>query len=322
MEKIARGLELQLTAGLIEEQAVNVFDGGGFEVQKLDGGLHGVGDGGEKNQAEAPGFGERNDFQFGGSNGGKSAFAAGKQVAEIIRVAQETVQAVARAALQQAGGEMLMNGGGVIANQLGEEPALGGEGILRRGGLGDAAVGQDDFKGENVIGGKAVEGDMGAGGVVGNHAAQSGARTCGDIRAETKAVRLEEVVELVEDHAGADAHGAAFEVERGDLAVMAGEINDHTRADRAAGQTGAGAARDNVEAGLRRGADDGSGLGGAAREGDGAGFDLIKGSIGGVKLAGEVVEGDITIGGGKGGDLLGRSHAMGSVSGKVPAEMK
>ena len=91
-EEVARGLELQLTAGLIEEQAVNVFDGGGFQFEKFDGGLHGVGDGGEKNQAEAPGFGERNDFQFGGGNGGESAFAASQKVAEIIRVAEETVR--------------------------------------------------------------------------------------------------------------------------------------------------------------------------------------------------------------------------------------
>ena len=120
-EEVARGLKLQLTSRLIEEQAVNVFDGGGLQFKKFDGGLHGVGDRGEKNQAQAPGFGQRNDLQFRGSYGGQSAFAAGQKMTQILRVAQETFQAIARTAFQQAGGKVFVNGGGVRANQLGKK---------------------------------------------------------------------------------------------------------------------------------------------------------------------------------------------------------
>ena len=62
-------------------------------------------------------FGQRNNFQFRGSNGGEGALAAGQKMAQIIRVAQEAVQAKARTAFQQAGGKVFVNGGGVLANQ-------------------------------------------------------------------------------------------------------------------------------------------------------------------------------------------------------------
>ena len=160
-----------------------------------------------------------------------------------------------------------------------------------------------------MIGGQAVEGDMRAGGIIGDHAAQSGARTGGHVRPETKTVRFEKVVELVQDHAGADANGAAFKVQRGDLAVVPREINHHARADRAAGQSRARPARDDLQPRVRRGADDGGGLRNIAREGDSDRLDLVERGVGRVKLPCEIVEGDITISGGKSGDLLGRSHA-------------
>ena len=308
-EQVARGLEGKLAAGLIEQHTVNMFNGGGFQGQEFDDGLHGLGDGGEENQAQAPDCGLGNNFKFGGENGGQRAFAPGQKMAQIIRVAQETIQAVARPAFQQAWGKLLFNRGGLVANAPGEKPALGGQGFPQRAGLLDAPVGEDDFEGENVIVRDAVNRHMGAGGVVGDHAAQSGARTGGHIGSETEAARFEESVELVQDHARANAHGAAFEVQSADLAVVAGEINDHARADRAAGQARARAARDDGEARFRRGADDGSRLGGVAREGDGQRLDLIKRSVGGVKLARQVVERDLAIRGRERGTLTGRNGA-------------
>ena len=101
---------------------------------------------------------------------------------------------------------------------------------------------------------------MGAGGIVGNHAAQGRARTRRHVRAETKTLWPEEIVQLVQHDAGADADGAAFRVEIADVPVVSREINDEAVADGSAGQARARAARDDRDTRLRRRLDDGAGL--------------------------------------------------------------
>src|SRR5437868_4479673 len=65
----------------------------------------------------------------------------------------------------------------------------------------------------------------------------------GNVRPKTETVRFEKRVQLIEHHAGAGADCARFEIQLGDLAVVAKELNNQSVADRAARQTGARAAR-------------------------------------------------------------------------------
>ena len=120
----------------------------------------------------------------------------------------------------------------------------------------NGAVGHHQLLRDHVVRGRAVNRDARAGRIVRDHAADGGARAGGDVRAETKSVRLEKGVELIEDNAGAGADGARFEIQIGDLAVVAREFDDQSVADRAAGQTGARAARSHGNAGIRRSRDD------------------------------------------------------------------
>src|SRR5206468_5667087 len=123
-----------------------------------------------------------------------------------------------------------------------------------------------------------------SGGVVGDHAPESRARTGGDVGAETKPVRSEKEVELVEHHSGAHADGAPVEVQVGDAAVVARELYDQAVTNRAADEAGAGAARDEGNAGLAGGADYRTGLGGVAGKGHPRWFDLINRRVGRVEL--------------------------------------
>lgn len=56
-------------------------------------------------------------------------------------------------------------------------------------------------------------------------------------------MRVEEVVELVQHHASADAHHAFVGIKLENLPVIAGEIHDQAFADGSAAQPGACAAR-------------------------------------------------------------------------------
>ena len=51
-EQIARGLKEKLALCLIEQRAIDVFDGGGFEIEQLDRGLHRFVHGRKKDQTQ------------------------------------------------------------------------------------------------------------------------------------------------------------------------------------------------------------------------------------------------------------------------------
>ena len=78
----------------------------------------------------------------------------------------------------------------------------------------------------------------------------------GHIRPETEAVRMEEMIELVQHHPGADAHDAPLGVKIQNLAVMPRKIHDQAFANRAAAQAGARAARNHRHARHQRRLDD------------------------------------------------------------------
>ena len=71
-----------------------------------------------------------------------------------------------------------------------------------------------------MVGRGAVDRNVRPGRIVRDHAAERGARAGRDIRSETKAVRPQERVELIEHNAGADAHRTIIDIQIEDLAVV------------------------------------------------------------------------------------------------------
>ena len=93
------------------------------------------------------------------------------------------------------------------------------------------------------------------------------------------------------------------------MAVVTGKINDHALAHGAANQTGAGAARNDRHPRMVRRLNDRGGLRRVARKRDRQRFNLVMRRIRRIELAGQIVEGDLTIGAGQGRMLLRRRHA-------------
>src|SRR5262245_59998762 len=93
-----------------------------------------------------------------------------------------------------------------------------------------------------MVGGGAVDRDVRTRRIVRDHSAQRRSRTRGDIRSEAESVRLQEGVELIEDDTSADPHGTAPKSQVGDLAIVAGELDDQPIADCSTDQTRACAA--------------------------------------------------------------------------------
>ena len=90
----------------------------------------------------------------------------------------------------------------------------------------DPAIGHHDFERNNVIGGRAVNWATRTGRIIGDHSTERCAGTGCDIRAETKSVRLQKIVELIQHNASADMHAAFFKIDVGDLPVVARKIDD------------------------------------------------------------------------------------------------
>jgi len=121
-------------------------------------------------------------------------------------------------------------------------------------------------------------------------------------------VRPQKRVELIQNNSGSDANGPALEIQIRDEPQVAREINDDSFAEGATNKPGPGAAGCYRDSCMRRGLDDSAGLAHRSRKGHAHWFDLVNRGIGGVKLAGKIIESDVTIGGGEGSLLLRGSH--------------
>src|SRR5712692_5301297 len=140
-----------------------------------------------------------------------------------------------------------------------------------------------------MVGRRAVNWDVRAGGIVRDHSADGGAGTRRHVWAETKSVRLEKRVQLIKHYTGANPHGAIFDVELGDLAIVPRKIDDQSFANRVAHQAGAGAARDNRNACVGC-------LLRAFWKGRANRLDLINRSIRRIKLSRQVIKPDVATG--------------------------
>src|SRR6266446_10856140 len=157
--------------------------------------------------------------------------------------------------------------------------AFGPECFVRWPNAYGSSIDKNDLGRNDMVRGRAVNWDVCAGGIVRDHPAEGGAGTGRHVWAETKSVRLEKRIQLIEHDTGADAHGAIFDVELGDLAIVPRKIDNQSFADRVADQTCACAARDNRNACVGRCTNNGRGLLRAFGKGRANRLDLINRSI-------------------------------------------
>ncbi len=161
--------------------------------------------------------------------------------------------------------------------------------LSRRTDLNSSAVGQNDFGRNDMIGSGPVNWNTCAGRIVRDHAADGRARAGRNVGTETKPVRFEKRVYLIEHNAGADTDAAIVDVEIVDLAIVAREIDDQSFADGVPDQAGAGPARSDGNVFIGRGFDDCTRFLRAGGKGYSERLNLINGSVSGVKLASEII---------------------------------
>src|SRR5881394_4015495 len=125
-----------------------------------------------------------------------------------------------------------------------------------------------------MIGSRAVDWNARTGRIVCDHAADGGARAGRNVGAETKSVRIEKRVQLIEHDTGADADAAIVDVEIVDLAIVAREIDDQSFTNRISDETCSGAARSDGNIFIGSGFDDCAGFLGADWKGDAERLDL------------------------------------------------
>src|SRR5213082_2199749 len=154
----------------------------------------------------------------------------------------------------------------------------------------NATIRHHNLQRDHVIGCCAVNRATRTGGIVGDHSAQRGARAGCYIRSETKIVRLQEIVELVQHDAGADADAALFKIKTGDLPVVTREFNDQSFADGVPDETCTRASRSNRYARIGCGANDCARLPRIFWKCHTERLDLINGSVSRIKLSRQIVE--------------------------------
>ena len=160
--------------------------------------------------------------------------------------------------------------GEVVARQVGDFAA----------GLDHGAVGEHHFESQDVIGGDSIGQGVRSAGVFGDVAADGAGALAGGIGRIEITAALDRQRDIQIDHAGLYDGALVFEIEFED-AVHAGE-GDHQAAfarNRAAGESGAGAASHEGHVEFPRQFDQGGDVGGAAREGHQVGSVLVYAAI-------------------------------------------
>jgi hypothetical protein len=109
-------------------------------------------------------------------------------------------------------------------------------------------------------------------------------------------MRLQKTVQLIEHDARADVDASVFEIEIGDLAVVARKINDHSFANGISNQTRTGTARRDGKTRICRGTDDKARLLRAFRKSDADWFDLINRRVRRVQLTRQIIKARVATG--------------------------
>ena len=116
---------------------------------------------------------------------------------------------------------------------------------------GHRAITQHQLERGHVVGGGAVNRSVGAGRIARDHPAEGGARRGGDIGAKPQSMRRELGVELIEHHPRPHPHRPTLRIEIGYALIVAREVDHQPTAECAAREPGAGAARCDLDAGVR-----------------------------------------------------------------------
>ena len=152
------------------------------------------------------------------------------------------------------------------------------------------SVGQHHLLRADVIDGLAVEHRAGAARVVGHHAADGGAARRAHVRREAQAVRLELVVQFVEDDPRLDPRGPRVGIDRQDAVEVLRGVEHQPGADRLPGLRRAAAARGDRHAVPGGDGDGGGDVVAGPRQHHAARLDLVDAGVGGVEGARGLVE--------------------------------
>src|SRR5438874_13088531 len=94
---------MELSFCLIEQRSIDVLDRGRLEIEQSNGGLHRVGDGCEKDEAESSLARQGRDFELRGKNRGECPFAPGQNFIQVVGSARKSLDAITGPALQYSG---------------------------------------------------------------------------------------------------------------------------------------------------------------------------------------------------------------------------
>jgi hypothetical protein len=109
-------------------------------------------------------------------------------------------------------------------------------------------------------------------------------------------VWFQKIIELIQHNAGPDPHAAFFEVEIGDLAVVAREFNDQSVANRVAHQTCAGTSGRHRKTRISCCPNDEACLFGAFRKRRAYRLDLINGRVSRIELPRQIIKARVATG--------------------------
>ena len=294
-------------AGETEEVVVDEFHRGGFQFQQAGHRAEGFLSAVEVKDGQGFVAWDGDQAQFGFQKDGQGALAAHQQGGEVEGVAIQLVTQVVQVVAARAPpvfGELLIDKGGVVANE-GEQVAVeAGFDALALGQLLDAipglgaengflAVGEDHPQGVDVVHHAPIDDAVGAGAVVAQEAPYHGPVAAGRVGANHEAVAAQGLVEHVQGAAGLHPDFAFTAVDLDDLVHVFGEVDDHGFAHGLAREAGAAPAREDGEivfnAGLYRGQDV------VIMFGDdyGQGHHFVDGGVGAVEDAGGQVGFDL-----------------------------
>ena len=320
-EALDRRAEERDVAGEIDHRAVDQLHRGGLESDDVRGRLHRGPEARKVAYAEHPVGGNRRERELDGGGAGERALRAHEEVAEVDRLAGgERVDVVAAdppSELRKALRDLRR----VLAPERQQIPGQGVEGRVpgrlprhHRPEAGGLAAREDGVDGEHVCAHGAVADRARPATVVSRHAADRRPAARGDVHRKVEAVRAQEGVQAVEHHARLD-RDAAFPGREGEDAVeVPAHVDDQPLPDALTALGGAGAPREQRDAGIAGDGDRTLHVGGVAGHHHPQGLNLVVRSVGAVAPAREGVEADLTL------DLPGeprreRRSARGGASG-------
>src|SRR5438477_432870 len=154
--------------------------------------------------------GQGTNFELARKNRGQRSLAAGKNFIQVLRRTEETFEAVSRPAFDHPRWPAFSHFRALLMQQSLNLRAFCFERAALRTNLCDSSISQNNFSRQYVISGRSIKRRARSGGIVRDHSANGGAPTRRNVRAETKAVRPQNIAQLLQHHAGADAHASFF----------------------------------------------------------------------------------------------------------------